>query len=75
MTANGQVVSFGPRYGRLRLDGDLDEFHRAIVYLLADTCQGGRCQDPRSAPDGLGQWCAKHQRQAQRRRLREGGGR
>jgi hypothetical protein len=50
------------RYGRLRLDGDLDELHRALAYLQADTCEKGRC-DP-------GGQCAKHQQRAARRRLR-----
>jgi hypothetical protein len=52
------------RYGRLRLDGDLDEFHHALNYLAADTCAKGRC-------DGQGQ-CAKHMRWARLRAVREG---
>jgi hypothetical protein len=52
----------GPRYGRLRLDGDLPEFHRALAYLAADTCDKGRCD-----PEGM---CGRHQQRAERRRLR-----
>lgn len=51
-----------PRYGRLRLDDTLDEFHHALNALAADTCARGRC-------DSEGR-CAKHVRQAMRRRLR-----
>jgi hypothetical protein len=68
MTANGRPIPFGVRYGRLRLDGDLDEFHRALAWLAADTCERGRCD-----PAGSGQ-CARHEKRDQRRRLREGGG-
>jgi hypothetical protein len=32
-----------PRYGRLRLDGPLDDFHHALNRLRADTCDRGRC--------------------------------
>jgi len=49
-----------PRYGRLRLDGGLDEFHHALNALKADTCERGRCD-----PDGSAE-CTKHER----RRLR-----
>jgi hypothetical protein len=55
-------VTAHPRYGRLRLDGDPDEFHRALAYLAADTCDKGRCD-----PDGM---CGRHQQRANRRRLR-----
>lgn len=69
MTPNGQVVPLGPRYGRLRLDGDFDEFHRAVAYLGADTCARGQCD-----PD-TGDQCSRHeQREARRRRQRENGG-
>ena len=57
-----------PRYGRLRLDGDLDEFHHAQNALRADTCERGRCD-----PDGPGQ-CTRHAKRDERRRLRDGGG-
>lgn len=57
-----------PRYLGQRLDGDLDEFHRALAFLQADTCERGRCD-----PEGPGQ-CGKHEKQAERRRQREGGG-
>ena len=57
-----------PRYGRLRLDGDLDEFHHACNALRADTCDRGRCD-----PDGPGR-CPRHEKAAERRRLRDGGG-
>jgi hypothetical protein len=50
------------RYGRLRLDGDLDDLHRALAYLQVDTCEKGRC-DP-------GGQCGKHTQRAQRRHLR-----
>jgi hypothetical protein len=50
------------RYGRLRLDGDLDQFHHAINALKADTCERGQC-DP-------GGRCTKHQRKAAQRLLR-----
>jgi hypothetical protein len=53
-----------PRYGRLRLDGDTDDLHRALAYLAADTCKGGCC-DPAN-----GVACAKHTKWAERRRLR-----
>jgi hypothetical protein len=68
-TGNGQAVPLGPRYGRLRLDGDLDDFHRALAYLGADTCDRGRCD-----PDTGGQ-CSRHEQRAQRRRQRREGGR
>ena len=50
------------RYGRLRLEGSLDEFHHAINRLAADTCDKGRC-------DNDGQ-CGKHQRRTRERHLR-----
>jgi hypothetical protein len=50
------------RYGRLRLDGSLDEFHHAINRLAADTCQRGRCD--------TGGQCGKHTRRARERHLR-----
>jgi len=53
-----------PRYGRLRLDGNLDEFHHAQNALRADTCDRGRCD-----PDGSAV-CGRHTQQAERRRLR-----
>jgi len=49
-----------PRYGRLRLGGDLDEFHHALNALAADTCERGRCDG-----DVV---CTKHEKQAERRR-------
>lgn len=55
-----------PRYGRLRLDGDLDEFHHALNALRADTCERGRCTDA-----GM---CSRHERLAERRRQRQDGG-
>jgi len=58
-----------PRYDRLRLDGSLDDFHRAVAYLAADTCYRGTCD-----PDGPGQ-CTRHEKRDERRRLRDGGGR
>ena len=51
-----------PRYGRLRLDGPLDEFHHAINALKADTCDRGQCD-----PQGR---CGKHSRRAAQRHLR-----
>lgn len=57
------------RYGRLRLDGDLDDFHHAQNALQADTCDRGRCD-----PDGPGQ-CTKHEQRDQRRRQQREGGR
>jgi hypothetical protein len=54
-----------PRYGRLRLDDDLDEFHHALNALKADTCNGGICP-----PMGSFGICGKHQQREQRRRLR-----
>jgi hypothetical protein len=54
-----------PRYGRLRLDLDLDTFHRALNYLAADTCAKGRCD-----PEGQ---CSKHQRRARLRAVRDEG--
>ena len=51
----------GPRYGRLRLDGPLDEFHHAVNRLAADTCHRGRC-------DPAGQ-CGKHARRTRERHL------
>lgn len=65
---NGPPTPLGVRYGRLRLDGDLDDLHRALAYLGADTCDRVRCD-----PDGSGQ-CTKRERQAERRRLRQEGG-
>lgn len=50
------------RYGRLRLDGPLDEFHHAVNRLAADTCQRGRCDQ--------GGQCSKHARRALQRHLR-----
>ena len=50
-----------PRYGRLRLDGTLDEFHHATNRLKADTCTKGRC-------DSNGQ-CARHRQRSAQRRL------
>jgi hypothetical protein len=41
-----------PRYGRLRLDGSLDDFHHALNRLRADTCDRGRC--------GQGGQCGRH---------------
>lgn len=49
----------GPRYGRLRLDGDLSEFHRALNYLAADTCDKGRCEP------GSTDRCGKHLQRAE----------
>lgn len=59
-----------PRHGRLRLDGDLDEFHKALAYLAADTCARGRC-----APDGNAKCCRHAQRDPRRRQRHQGGGR
>jgi hypothetical protein len=54
-----------PRYLGQRLVGDLDEFHRAVSYLLADTCRGGRC-----SPQGE---CGRHAQRTERRRQQQGG--
>lgn len=51
-----------PRYGRLRLDGPLEEFHHAVNALKAATCDRGRC-------DSTGQ-CSKHARRTRERHLR-----
>lgn len=58
-----RVVAFGVRYLRMRLDDSpLDEFHRAINVLKADTCDRGRC-DP-------GGQCGKHRRRSREREAR-----
>lgn len=58
---NGRIFPFGVRYRGNRLDtGPLDEFHRALNMLRADTCERGRCGD--------GGQCGKH---ARRRRQQE----
>ena len=62
MTPVTPVTPDPPRYGRLPLDGPLDQFHHAINRLKADTCDKGRC-DP-------GGQCAKHTRKARERHLR-----
>lgn len=54
------------RYHRLRLDGDLDEFHHALNALQADTCDRGHCD-----PDGTST-CTKHERREARRRAANG---
>jgi hypothetical protein len=59
MTSPTRLV---PRYLGQRLDGTLDDLHRALAFLQADTCKGGRCHLDGSAT------CGKHQ---QRRRRRE----
>ena len=65
-----------PRYGRLRLDGDLNEFHHAQNALAADTCAKGHCAPPADQQrwPGGGGGCGRHRERAERRRLRDGGG-
>jgi len=55
-----------PRYLGQRLDGTLDDLHRALAFLAVDTCKGGRC--------GPQEHCAKHQARQQRRRQEQAGG-
>jgi hypothetical protein len=57
-----------PRYLGQRLDGDLDQLHRALAFLAADTCAKGRCD-----PAGPGQ-CGRHAQRDARRALRAAGG-
>jgi hypothetical protein len=61
-------IPFPPRYLGQRLDGSVEELHRALAFLAADTCAKGRCD-----PAGPGQ-CGRHRERDARRALREAGG-
>jgi hypothetical protein len=56
------------RYLGQRLDGSVEELHRALAFLAADTCAKGRCD-----PAGDGQ-CGRHREREARRALRAAGG-